>query len=308
MRQVFHFVVEEEFHRKRLDEFIYSKFPLMSRIYLRRRIRDGKCEVNGEVVNRGYILSRNDFVEIEIEVDEKNNFQPEPMQIDVFFEDEDILVVNKSAGMIVHPTKEIRSGTLLNGLAYYFASAGSKLLRAGLVHRLDKETSGLIVIAKHTEALRTLASDFQKKRVEKKYFALVERVISEDEGKIKAPIGKFGENHFWGVRDDGKPSETNFWVIQRFDDVTLLELEPVTGRTNQLRVHLSYIGHPIVGDEKYGGRKFSRLCLHSYKIAFPHPRTRERVSFQTGIPEDFDIKGFRFSERICSKDLRVNAR
>ncbi|MCS6874494.1 MAG: RluA family pseudouridine synthase [Pyrinomonadaceae bacterium] len=287
MKQIFRFVVDEDFHRRRLDEFIYAKFPLISRIYLRRRIRDGKCEVNGEVVNRGYILSKNDFVEIEIEVDEENDFQPEPMDLDILFEDEDLLVINKPAGMIVHPTKQIRSGTLLNGLAYYFASRGSRLLRAGLVHRLDKETSGLMVIAKNPEALRTLAGDFQKKRVEKRYFALVDGLLSEKEGKIDAPIGKLGENHFWGVRKDGKPSVTNFWVVKRLYDATLLELEPVTGRTNQLRVHLSYIGHPIIGDEKYGGRKFHRLCLHSCKVAFPHPRTRQVMVFQTDVPEDF---------------------
>lgn len=292
MKEIFRFQVEDDFHKKRLDEFIFSKFPLISRIYLRRQIRDGKCEVNGNVENRGYVLRKNDFVEIEIEIDDTKNFQPEPVDFGIFYEEEDFLVIDKPAGMIVHPTKEVRSGTLLNGLAYYFESKGCGLLRAGLVHRLDKETSGLMVIAKNPEALRILAGEFQRKRVEKRYFALVEGDMDADEGTIEAPIGKFKDVHFWGVKSDGKPSKTNFWVRQRFDDVTLLELEPVTGRTNQLRVHLSHIGHPIVGDEKYGGRKFPRLCLHSFKLAFFHPRTKQRMVFETEVPADFNLGSF----------------
>ncbi|RMG06388.1 MAG: RluA family pseudouridine synthase, partial [Acidobacteria bacterium] len=167
MKEIFRFQVEDAFHKKRLDEFIFSKFPLISRIYLRRQIRDGKCEVNGNVENRGYVLRKNDFVEIEIEIDDTKNFQPEPVDFSIFYEEEDFLVIDKPAGMIVHPTREVRSGTLLNGLAYYFESKGCGLLRAGLVHRLDKETSGLMVIAKNPEALRILAGEFQRKRVEK---------------------------------------------------------------------------------------------------------------------------------------------
>ncbi len=294
MKKIFRFEVDEEFQKKRLDEFIFTKFPLISRIYLRRQIRDGKCQVNGNIENRGYLLRKNDFVEIEIEVDEKKDFQPEPIEFEIFFEDKDILIINKPAGMIVHPTRAVRSGTLLNGLAYYFSQKDNAgLLRAGLVHRLDKETSGLMVVAKNAESLRALAGEFQRKQVEKRYFALVEGKIDADHGMIEAPIGKFKEEvHFWGIRSDGKPARTNFWVRERFSEATLLELEPVTGRTNQLRVHLAHIGHPIIGDEKYGGKRFARLCLHSCKLAFLHPRTKKKLTFETEIPKDFCLKQF----------------
>jgi len=240
--------------------------------------------------------------------------------------------------MLVHPTVRVRTGTLLNALAFYLNRideekkeeeekgrkgeeernefscnrklgfdeeveedstktssspllpfSSSSFVRAGLVHRLDKDTSGLVVIAKNARSHRILCSHFQRKLVEKRYFALVEGIIREDSGTIDAPIGRYAEARLWNIKADGKRAVSNFWVKERFDDKTLLELEPVTGRTNQLRIHLAHVGHPILGDIKYGGREFSRLCLHAFRLNFWHPNGHERLNFETKLPEDFNI-------------------
>ena len=157
--------------------------------------------------------------------------------------------------------------------------SSTPLIRPGLPHRLDKQTSGLIVVAKHGMAHRRLSADFMKKCVEKRYLAIVDGVVDKDEGTIEAPIGRFAELKQWSVKADGKHSESRFWVRERYADTTLIELEPVTGRTNQLRIHCELIGHPIVGDVQRGGREFGRLCLHAYSLSFRHPITREDVEF-----------------------------
>jgi 23S rRNA pseudouridine1911/1915/1917 synthase len=168
-------------------------------------------------------------------------------------------------------------------------STSSAFVRAGLVHRLDKDTSGLVVVAKNARAHRILCSHFQRKLVEKRYFALVEGVVREDAGTIDAPIGRFAEMRIWNIKADGKHALTRFWVKARFADKTLLELEPVTGRTNQLRIHLAHAGHPILGDVKYGGREYERLCLHAFRLNFWHPNGNERLNFESALPEEFSL-------------------
>lgn len=287
MAERFEFQIKAKDFKKRLDEFLFAEFPHLSRLYLRELVRDEKCEVNGRLENRGYLLKTNDFIEVEVDRDRQTSMQPEPIPIEIVFEAEEFLVANKPSGMLVHPTVKIRTGTLLNALAYYLnnsKNATGNFRRAGLVHRLDKDTSGLIVIAKTARAHRILCSHFQRKLVEKRYFALVEGTIQPDSGTIDAPIGRYEESRFWNIKTDGKPARTNFWVTKRFADRTLLELEPVTGRTNQLRIHLAHLGHPILGDVKYGGRPFSRLCLHAFRLNFWHPNGNYRLEFETGLP------------------------
>ena len=165
----------------------------------------------------------------------------------------------------------------------------SRTIRPGLPHRLDKQTSGLIVVAKHAMAHRRLSADFMKKRVEKRYLALVDGIVEKDKGTIEAPIGRFAELKQWNVKEDGKHSESRFWVRERYADTTLIELEPVTGRTNQLRIHCELIGHPIVGDAQRGGREFERLCLHAFRLAFRHPITREDMVFDISTPAEFAV-------------------
>jgi 23S rRNA pseudouridine1911/1915/1917 synthase len=311
----FEFQIAAKDFKKRLDEFLFAEFPHLSRMYLRELVRDEKCEVNGRWENRGYLLKINDFIEVEVDRARQTSLQPEPIPLDIMFEDAEFLVVNKPSGMLVHPTVRIRTGTLLNALAHHLnfrsAERGSEkeiietadpqdispsrvlpftpsaFIRAGLVHRLDKGTSGLVVIAKNARSHRILCGHFQRKLVEKRYFALVEGLVREDSGTIDAPIGRFAEIRLWNIKADGKRAVTRFWVKERRAGQTLLELEPVTGRTNQLRIHLAHIGHPIVGDVKYGGSPFKRLCLHAFRLNLWHPNGTDRLDFETKLPEEF---------------------
>ncbi len=288
MPEKFEIQVKPKDHKKRLDDFLFAEFPHQSRLYLRELVRDEKCEINGRLENRGYLLQINDFIEVEVDTARQTSLQPEPIPLKIIFEDEEFLVADKPSGMLVHPTVGVRSGTLLNALAHHLnisKNVNEDFRRAGLVHRLDKDTSGLIVVAKNARSHRILSGHFQRKMVEKRYFALVEGIVKADSGTIEAPIGRFAEDRLWNIKADGKHSVTKFWVSQRFIDKTLLELEPVTGRTNQLRIHLAHYGHPILGDIKYGGREFSRLCLHAFRLIFWHPNGNRQLVFETDLPE-----------------------
>lgn len=281
------FEIDAAAHKQKLGEYLFDTMRELSKMYLRELIKTGKCEVNGTFVNSGYRLRERDFIELEADLSRGTAMRPEDVALDIIFEDAELVVVNKPAGMLVHPSHRENSGTLLNALSFYLNANSSKLIRPGLPHRLDKQTSGLIVVAKTARAHRTLSDHFMKKRVEKLYLALVDGVVEANEGSMNAPIGRFAEIKQWGVMDGGKLSETRFRVRERFADTTLLELEPVTGRTNQLRIHCEMIGHPIVGDTSRGGREFTRLCLHAWKLAFPHPVSREVFRFEAA--ESFTI-------------------
>ncbi len=311
-------IVEDAERKLRLEDFLFERFPGLSRMYLRRVVRDEKCEVNGRLENVGYRLRGGDFLEVEVDLTRQNSMRPEDVPLDIVHEDEHLVVVNKPAGMLVHPTNRDKNGTLLNALVFYlnaergtrnaefqtgriegsptavisadanttdsaFRIPHSAFIRPGLVHRLDKQTSGLIVIAKSVRAHRSLSKQFQRKFVEKKYLALVDGVVEKDEGTIVAAIGRYADEKRWDVKEGGKYSETHFVVMKRRSDTTLLELEPVTGRTNQLRIHCASIGHPIVGDITRGGSEFARLCLHAWKLTFRHPFTREDLAFQAPL-------------------------
>jgi 23S rRNA pseudouridine1911/1915/1917 synthase len=283
----FEFQISAEDHKKRLEDFLLDRFHLLSKMYLRETIKTEKCEVNGRLENRGYRLRTHDFVEIEVDTAREHSMKPQNIPFELIFEDAELLVVNKAAGMLVHPTHWEKNGTLLNAITYHLNRDKKDFIRPGLIHRLDKDTSGLIVIAKTSRAHAILADHFHRKLVEKRYVALVSGMVKENEGVIEAPIGRFAEQKLWNIKEDGKPAETRFRVIKRNKDSTLLELEPVTGRTNQLRIHCAYIGHPIIGDHRYQGREFSRLCLHAQKLRFWHPNGNHRLEFETKLPEEF---------------------
>lgn len=293
MNDVLRFEVEERLHKIRLEDFLFRKFPTLSRMYLREIIIEGKCLIDGQVKDRGFKLYTGNKIEIEVDLSAATSMTPEDIPLDIVFEDDEIIVVNKAAGMLVHPTKGVRHGTLLNALTYHLNYKSSRnteeFIRAGLVHRLDKKTSGLLVIGKNPRALRLLCDHFQRRVVDKRYFALVEGRVENDSGIIEAPIAKNEEQRFWHISDAGKPSETRFRVIERGADRTLLEMKPVTGRTNQLRLHCAHIGHPIIGDDLYGGREFSRLCLHAYRLTFWHPGDNQRMEFETRLPLEMHI-------------------
>ena len=272
-------------------------------MYLRDVIKNGQCEVNGRIENKGKRVSGGDFVEIELDPERESAMRPQEMPLDIVYEDDELIVINKPAGMLVHPTHREKSGTILNALSFHLnrsflppsrrdsenegdgdtavqpkiQNPQSKILRPGLVHRLDKETSGILLVAKNPRSHRLLAKQFRLKTIEKAYVAIVEDIVKEEAGTIDAPIGRFEEKKSWNVKPDGKAAETRFRVLERRIDSTLVELEPVTGRTNQLRIHCASIGHPIVGDISRGGRKFERLCLHAFRLSFHHPADGDRM-------------------------------
>jgi len=291
------FEVEDGLGRIRLDDYLFARLGILSRMYLRELVRTNQVMVNGEYANIGVKLRANDFVEVVADMSRGTAMRPENIALDVVFEDGAIIVVNKPAGMLVHPTHRDKNGTLLNALTYHLNSYSPprsgeaennwSLIRPGLVHRLDRETSGLIVVAKSVAVHRRLAREFLKKRVEKRYVALVDGLFKNDAGTIEEPIGRFAEKKFWDVKADGKMSITRYQVLKRFDDSTLVELEPVTGRTNQLRIHCAHAGHPIVGDVQRGGREFERLCLHACELGFRHPTTNEPLRFRIHVPPGF---------------------
>jgi 23S rRNA pseudouridine1911/1915/1917 synthase len=307
-----HFQVEPEANKQKLGEYLFENLNGLSKMYLRELIKTGKCEVNGEYENSGYRLRPKDFVEVEADLSRGTAMQPQDIPLDIVFEDEHLIVVNKPAGMLVHPTHRDRNDTLLNALTFHLnrgryefktkieeATSDSKYLshsptpplpcsstpsfiRPGLPHRLDKQTSGLIVVAKTPLAHRRLSEQFMQKVVVKRYLALVDGIVEKDEGSITARIGRYAEQKYWSVKSDGKHSESKYLVRKRFSNNTLLELEPVTGRTNQLRIHCESIGHPILGDVERGGREFHRLCLHAFRLSFRHPVRSEMLDLVNG--------------------------
>ena len=286
------FEVDTNFNKTRLDDYLFEKMPVLSRMYLRELIKTERCEVNGAHENAGHKLRPQDFVEIEFDPTRGTAMRPEDLPIEIVYEDSDIVVLNKPAGMLVHPTHRDKNGTLLNGLAYHLNknSNGSGTVRPGLVHRLDKQTSGLMIVAKSVRVHRVLADHFKRKLVEKRYIALVEGLVRDEEGVVESPIGRYADLKLWNVKDDGKDAKTRFWVRAKQADSTLVELEPVTGRTNQLRIHCSSIGHPIVGDEQRNGRPYERLCLHAWKLGLNHPSTGKVMKFKLPIPGEFEMK------------------
>ena len=275
-------IVKPSEHKLRLEDFLCDRFRRISRMHLRELLRDEKCEVNGRIENAGKRLRSNDFVEIDIDLTREHSMLPQDIPIDIVHEDDDLIVVNKRAGMLVHPTHRDKNGTLLNALGFHLNKTNAEgFIRPGLIHRLDKETSGLMIIAKNSRSHRLLALQFYRKTVEKKYAALVEGKVERDTKTIDMPIGRFAEERRWGLKDDGKPSVTNLKVLERNSETTLVELEPITGRTNQLRIHCASIGHPIVGDVQRGGREFERLCLHASRLLFFHPTNGRRFSLES---------------------------
>lgn len=294
MTEIFSFQVTEAERKIRLDEFLFDKLRAVSRMYLRNLIARENCFLNGKRGTAGERLKVGDEIEIEVDLAAETSMLPEDIPLEIIYEDDDIIVVSKAAGMLVHPTKGVKKGTLLNALSYHLncknidEASGeilqSKFIRAGLIHRLDRQTSGLMAISKNARAHTHVAKQIQKRVIEKKYFAVVEGIVKADSGTINAPIHHNEEERFWHISDEGKPSESRFRVIERRADSTLLELEPVTGRTNQLRLHCAHIGHPIIGDTIYGGRAFPRLCLHAYRLCFRHPNGNQWLEFETELP------------------------
>ncbi|WP_096154707.1 MULTISPECIES: RluA family pseudouridine synthase [Bacillus] len=287
--------VEEIEKGDRIDKVISSLNEEWSRNQVQQWIKDGNVLVNEQKTKPNYKCSIGDKLTIMIPEPEELNVTPEEMNLDVYYEDADVIVVNKPKGMVVHPAVGHASGTLVNGLMAHCKdlSGINGVLRPGIVHRIDKDTSGLLMVAKNDFAHEKLVNQLVAKTVTRKYQAIVHGVIKHDVGTIDAPIGRDKkERQSMSVTDENsKHAVTHFRVIERFNDFTHVECRLETGRTHQIRVHMKYIGYPLVGDPKYGPRKTLPIegqALHAGVLGFVHPRTEEYLEFSAPIPTEFE--------------------
>jgi len=280
--------------RERLDRFLVARLPHVSLSKVRRMIADGIVLINGQQGLPGQRLATGDKIAIQAASIPVSAATPENLPLDVMFEDEHIIVINKAAGVLVHPSNKVKTGTLTNALSHYYLETEQRGARTGLVHRLDAYTSGVIVIAKTLRAHRGLSKSFHHRQVEKRYVTIVRGVLADDAGIIDAPIGHDPKTWpRWKVMDDGKPSQTRYRVIRRFPEHTLVEFEPLTGRTHQIRIHSTFIGHPVIGDPFYGrsatnsanGPHLKNHLLHAARLEFVHPVSRETMSFEAPLPK-----------------------
>ncbi|HXG63828.1 MAG TPA: RluA family pseudouridine synthase, partial [Blastocatellia bacterium] len=282
-----------------------SQIGQVSRTRIQRAIEDGDVLVNERAVKPSYRLRAGDRIDIDLPEPPPVAVLPEPIPLDIVYEDDDVIVINKPAGMVVHPGAGVESGTLVNALLYHFneLSGAAGHVRPGIVHRIDKETSGLLVVAKNDQAHENLSDQFRNRQVFKLYIALVYGRVSQSRGEIEARIGRSPHNrtHMAVLTGGGREAHTIFEVAAAYHEFTLLKVQIKTGRTHQIRVHLAHIGHPVAGDATYGrGRENSirnpairqavkslgRHFLHSARLAFLHPRTGQRLEFRSDLPPE----------------------
>lgn len=282
----------------RIDRYLSEQYPEHSRSYLQKLIKDGNVLVNGKHIKSNYKLSEEDEIQIEIPEPKEVDIQAEPVPLDIIYEDSDIIVLNKQKDMVVHPCPGHYTGTLVNGLLYHCKDQLSGIngeLRPGIVHRIDKDTTGLLVICKNDHAHNFIAEQLKVHSITRKYHAIVYHNIGEEEGSVDAPIGrnpndrkKMAVNY-----KNGKRAVTHYKVLERLKgQYTYIECSLETGRTHQIRVHMSHIHHPLLGDEVYGPKKdkfhLQGQCLHAKVLGFIHPTTKEYMEFTSPLPEYFE--------------------
>lgn len=277
----------------RLDSYLAERLEL-SRSKIQKLIKEDLVTVNGKTVSANYIVKENDEIEINDNLNYEINIEPEDIPINIIYEDEDLLIINKESGMVVHPAPGHYNGTLVNALLYRFNLTSGESNRPGIVHRLDKDTSGLMLVAKNEWTHEKLSEMISKKDVERKYLAIVDGLIKHDTGTIDAPIGRdSADRQKMAVTDvNAKDSITHFKVLERFNNNTLIECILETGRTHQIRVHLAYIGYPVNNDPAYGRGKATEFgqMLHSKSIKLKHPRTGKELFFEIEPPKEFTEK------------------
>lgn len=283
----------EDTSNVRIDSYL-SKKTDYSRSTIVRMINEGIILVNDKKVKSSYLIKENDIIKIGEYKQEQMNLEAEDIPLDIYYEDDDVIVVNKPNGMVVHPAVGNSSGTLVNALLNHSKNLSdiNGEFRPGIVHRIDADTTGLLMVAKNNKAHEILAKELSEKKTTRKYIALVWGVINEDTGTIDAPIGRdlTDRKKMTVTSINSKDAITHFKVLERFKDATLIELQLETGRTHQIRVHMNYIGHPVVNDPVYGKRKLidkTGQCLHAFHIGFVHPTTKKRMEFNCELPSCF---------------------
>ncbi len=299
-----HLIVEKSAPDKRLDQFLREKFPAASRAALKRLIEEGHIRVDGRIVKATHSPRAGEKIVVCWPEPRPAEAQPEEMPLDILFEDEALLVLNKPAGLVVHPAAGHEAHTLVNALLHHCRGALSGIggvARPGIVHRLDKETSGCLVVAKNDETHLALSKQFSDRRVEKIYNAIVCGQIARVSGEIQAAIARHPSHRKrMAVRDDdsGRMAHTQWRVLERLNAATFVEARILTGRTHQIRVHFQFIGHPLAGDATYGerhnrkltnatGYEAPRVMLHARRLSFSHPGMGEKMNFEAPLPEDF---------------------
>lgn len=291
------FTANTEDEKKRLDAWLAEKLGEFSRTYINKLIDDGYIDVNGANEKASYRLKEADKVGVNIPDAAPLEVKAEKIRLDILYEDNDIIVLNKPKGMVVHPAAGNYTGTLVNALLCHCGDSLSDIngvIRPGIVHRIDKDTSGVLVVAKNNNSHAKLSASLKEHDISRVYLAVAEGVITEDSGKIDAPVGRHAvDRKKMAVNlKNGRKAVTYFKVLERFKSATLLELKLETGRTHQIRVHLSYIGHPLIGDAVYGVKKqkfgFKGQALHAKLLGFVHPAYGEYVEFEANPPPEFN--------------------
>ncbi|MDW8355998.1 MAG: RluA family pseudouridine synthase [Bryobacterales bacterium] len=286
---------------QRLDRFLQGRFPQYSRARIQDWIRKGRVRVDGRLEKQSYLLRGGERIEVEPAAPEPLRAEPEPLPLVILYQDPDVVAVDKPAGMVVHAGAGCRSGTLVNALLYHFGEALSTAggeLRPGIVHRLDRYTSGVMLVARNDTAHRRLAEQFASRQIEKRYLALVHGEVKGESGRIEKPIARDPAKRIRMTArlGYGRPAWTEYRVLRRFGGYTLLEVKIGTGRTHQIRAHLASIGHPIVGDRLYGaparieGRApLGRYFLHAHRITFRQPSTGAPVTVEAPLPKELEL-------------------
>ena len=287
----------QESQQMRLDKYLAEQFPEQTRSYLQKLIKDGEVLVNGKCVKTGFQLSKDDEVSVNIPEPKELDVEPQEMDLDIVYEDEDVILINKPKGMVVHPAPGHTTDTLVNGLLYHCKdnlSGINGVARPGLVHRIDRDTTGILIVCKNDMSHNSIAAQLKEHSITRRYRALVHGNVKLDQGTVEGPIGRHPvDRKKMAINErNGKPAVTHYTVLERFGNYTLIECVLETGRTHQIRVHMTSIGHPLVGDEVYGPAKcpFKGLqgqCLHAMVLGFVHPRTGEYMEFSAELPEYF---------------------
>lgn len=291
--EILEFAVEDIDAGKRIDLYLSEKIEDMSRSQVQKLIGDGNIKVNQKDIKSNYKVRKNDSIDVIIPEPVMLEITPEDIDIEIMYEDDDIAVVNKPQGMVVHPAAGNFTGTLVNALLAKCSNLSgiNGVIRPGIVHRIDKDTSGVLVVAKNDNAHKALAEQIKEHSMKRVYMALVEGVIKNDEGTIDLPIGRHPveRKRMAVVQKNGRNAVTHYKVLERFKANTLVEARLETGRTHQIRVHMSYIGHPLVGDPVYGFKKqhfkLEGQALHAMTLGFIHPTTKEYMEFNAPLPE-----------------------
>lgn len=290
------FEIQEE-QQMRLDKYLTEQFPEQTRSYLQKLIKDGEVLVNGKTVKAGYQLTKGDEVSVNIPEPKELDVEPQKMDLDIVYEDEDVILINKPKGMVVHPAPGHTTDTLVNGLLYHCKdnlSGINGVARPGIVHRIDRDTTGILIVCKNDMSHNSIAAQLKEHSITRRYRALVHGNVKNDTGTVEGPIGRHPiDRKKMAINErNGKPAVTHYTVLERFGNYTLIECVLETGRTHQIRVHMTSIGHPLVGDEVYGPAKcpfkLQGQSLHAMVLGFVHPRTGEYMEFSADLPAYFE--------------------